>query len=85
MTTTRGVPQTARAWTGTWWATSPTSAANSFGLVAYRMADLVLPVAEYEPVVKPADQPEGVCATADVTKPSAKQGGVGACRPVTVG
>ncbi|MFO7733254.1 MAG: hypothetical protein R6X21_06345, partial [Candidatus Aminicenantes bacterium] len=53
---------------------------DSFGLVAYRMADLVLSVAEYEPVVKPADQPEGVCATAGVTKLSAKQGGV-ECRP----
>ncbi|MEE4239413.1 MAG: hypothetical protein V2I51_22050, partial [Anderseniella sp.] len=58
---------------------------DSFGLVAYRMADLVLPVAEYEPAVKPADQPEGICATADVTKLSAKQGGVGECRPVAAG
>lgn len=58
---------------------------DSFGLVAYRMADLVLPVAQYEPAVKPAGQPVGICATADVTKLSAKQGGVGECRPVAVG
>lgn len=58
---------------------------DSFGLVAYRMADLILPVAEYEPVVKPADQPVGICATAEVTKLSAKQGGVGECRPAAVG
>jgi hypothetical protein len=58
---------------------------DSFGLVAYRMADLILPVAEYEPAVKPDDQPVGICATADVTKLSAKQGGVGECRPVAVG
>jgi len=58
---------------------------DSFGVVAYRMADLILPVAEYEPAVKPADQPVGICATADVTKLSAKQGGVGECRPVAVG
>jgi hypothetical protein len=58
---------------------------DSFGLVAYRMADLILPVAQYEPAVKPADQPVGICATADVTKLSAKQGGVGECRPIAVG
>lgn len=58
---------------------------DSFGLVAYRMADLVLPVAQYEPAVKPADQPVGICATAEVTKLSAKQGGVGECRPTAVG
>ncbi len=58
---------------------------DSFGLVAYRMADLVLPVAEYEPVNKPAGQPVGICATAEVTKLSEKQGGVGECRPVAVG
>jgi hypothetical protein len=58
---------------------------DSFGLVAYRMADLVLPVAQYDPAVKPAGQPVGICATADVTKLSAKQGGVGECRPVAVG
>ena len=58
---------------------------DSFGLVAYRMADLILPVAEYEPAVKPVGQPVGICATADVTKLSAKQGGVGECRPIAVG
>jgi len=58
---------------------------DSFGLVAYRMADLILPVAQYEPAVKPADQPVGICATAEVTKLSAKQGGVGECRPTAVG
>ena len=58
---------------------------DSFGLVAYRMADLIQPVAEYEPVVKPVGQPVGICATADVTKLSAKQGGVGECRPIAVG
>jgi hypothetical protein len=58
---------------------------DSFGLVAYRMADLILPVAEYEPAVKPDGQPVGICATAEVTKLSKKQGGVGECRPVAVG
>ncbi len=58
---------------------------DSFGLVAYSMADLILPVAEYEPAVKPVGQPVGICATAEVTKLSAKQGGVGECRPIAVG
>jgi hypothetical protein len=58
---------------------------DSFGLVAYRMSDLILPVAQYEPAVKPAGQPAGICATADVTKLSKKQGGVGECRPIAAG
>ena len=58
---------------------------DSFGLVAYRMADLTLPVAQYEPVVIPDGQMLGICATAEVTKLSAKQGGVGECRPAAAG
>ena len=58
---------------------------DSFGLVAYRMADLILPVAQYEPAVKPDGQAVGICATAEKTKLSAKQGGVGECRPTAVG
>lgn len=58
---------------------------DSFGLVAYRMADLIQPVAQYEPAVKPDGQAAGICATAAVTKLSAKQGGVGECRPTAAG
>jgi len=58
---------------------------DSFGLVAYRMADLILPVAQYEPAAKPDGQAVGICATAEVTKLSAKQGGVGECRPTAAG
>jgi hypothetical protein len=59
---------------------------DSFGLVAYRMADLVRPATEERPLVVPADQVADVCATiTDVTKLSAKQGGVGECRPTAVG
>lgn len=58
---------------------------DSFGLVAYRMADLIKPVAETEPPVVPEGQLPGICATADVTKLSTKQGGVGECRPTAVG
>lgn len=58
---------------------------DSFGLVAFHMADLIQPVALYEPVVKPDGQVAGICATAEVTKLSAKQGGVGECRPIAAG
>jgi len=59
---------------------------DSFGLVAYRMADLVRPATEERPLVVPDGQDPEVCATiTDVTKLSAKQGGVGECRPTAVG
>ena len=59
---------------------------DSFGLVAYRMADLIRPATEERPVVVPVGQDPDVCATiTDVTKLSAKQGGVGECRPTAVG
>lgn len=59
---------------------------DSFGLVAYRMADLIRPATEERPTVVPADQDALVCSTiTDVTKLSAKQGGVGECRPTAVG
>jgi len=59
---------------------------DSFGLVAYRMADLIRPAKEERPVVVPVGQDPEVCATiTDVTKLSAKQGGVGECRPTAVG
>lgn len=59
---------------------------DSFGLVAYRMADLIRPATEERPLVVPAGQAPDVCATiTDVTKLSAKQGGVGECRPTAVG
>ena len=59
---------------------------DSFGLVAYRMADLVRPATEERPLVVPAGQAPDICATlTDVTKLSAKQGGVGECRPTAVG
>jgi hypothetical protein len=59
---------------------------DSFGLVAYRMTDLVRPAAEERPLVVPDGQSPDVCATiTEVTKLSAKQGGVGECRPTAVG
>jgi hypothetical protein len=59
---------------------------DSFGLVAYRMVDLIRPATEERPLVVPAGQDPDVCATiTDVTKLSAKQGGVGECRPTAVG
>ena len=59
---------------------------DSFGLVAYRMADLIRPAKDERPLVVPKDQVADVCSTiTDVTKLSAKQGGVGECRPTAVG
>ena len=59
---------------------------DSFGLVAYRMEDLIRPATEERPTVIPAGQDSEVCATiTDVTKLSAKQGGVGECRPTAIG
>ena len=56
---------------------------DSFGLVAYRMTDLIRPATEERPAINPTPE---VCATVtDVTKLSAKQGGVGECRPTAVG
>jgi hypothetical protein len=56
---------------------------DSFGLVAYRMTDLIRPATEERPAINPTPE---VCATlTDVTKLSAKQGGVGECRPTAVG
>ena len=58
---------------------------DSFGLVAYRMQDLVRPATEERPAVVPNGQDPDVCATiTDVTKLSAKQGGVGECRPTAI-
>jgi hypothetical protein len=58
---------------------------DSFGLVAYRMEDLIRPATEERPVVVPVGQDTDICATiTDVTKLSAKQGGVGECRPTAV-
>jgi hypothetical protein len=58
---------------------------DSFGLVAYRMEDLIRPATEERPVVVPDGQDPDICATiTDVTKLSAKQGGVGECRPIAV-
>jgi len=59
---------------------------DSFGLVAYRMADLIRPATEERPLKVPTGQaPDACAAITDVTKLSAKQGGVGECRPVAVG
>jgi hypothetical protein len=59
---------------------------DSFGLVAYRMADLIRPATEERPLVVPPGQDPLICATiVDVTKLSAKQGGVGECRPTAAG
>ena len=58
---------------------------DSFGLVAYRMEDLIRPATEERPVVVPDEQTPDICATiTDVTKLSAKQEGVGECRPTAV-
>jgi len=58
---------------------------DSFGLVAYRMEDLIRPATEERPVVVPVGQDPDICSTiTDVTKLSAKQGGVGECRPIAV-
>lgn len=55
---------------------------DSFGLVAYKMADLIQPVVEFQPV----GQPAGACAdVTDVTALSAKQGRTVDCRPESVG
>jgi len=59
---------------------------DSFGLVAYRMEDLIRPATEERPAVVPSGQDPNICSTiTDVTKLSAKQGGVGECRPTAVG
>lgn len=62
---------------------------DSFGLVAYRMEDLIRPAIDERPtpnpVVNGVPQDPDICATIiDVTKLSAKQGGVGECRPTAV-
>lgn len=58
---------------------------DSFGLVAYRMEDLARPATEERPLVVPDGQDPDICATiTDVTKLSAKQGGVGECRPIAI-
>jgi hypothetical protein len=56
---------------------------DSFGLVAYRMADLIRPATEERPAINPT--PEVCAEITDVTKLSAKQGGKGECRPTAVG
>ncbi len=59
---------------------------DSFGLVAYRMADLIQPVTEFRPTVVPDGQPADACSTVtDVTKLSKKSGGTWECRPPFVG
>jgi hypothetical protein len=59
---------------------------DSFGLVAYRMTDLIRPATEERPLKVPTGQAADICSTiTDVTKLSAKQGGVGECRPTAVG
>jgi hypothetical protein len=59
---------------------------DSFGLVAYHMSDLIRPATEERPAVVPENQAPDICATiTDVTKLSAKQGGVGECRPTAAG
>lgn len=59
---------------------------DSFGLVAYRMLDLIRPASEERPATVPTGQaPEACLAVADVTKLSAKQGGVAECRPAAAG
>lgn len=58
---------------------------DSFGLVAYRMEDLIRPATEERPTVVPDGQAPDACeGIDDVTKLSAKQGGVGECRPTAV-
>lgn len=59
---------------------------DSFGLVAYRMADLIQPVTEFRPAVVPAGQAPDACSlVTDVTKLSKKSGGTAECRPPSVG
>lgn len=59
---------------------------DSFGLVAYRMADLIQPVTETRPAVVPPGQAADACASVtDVTKLSKKSGGSAECRPAWVG
>jgi hypothetical protein len=59
---------------------------DSFGLVAYRMADLIRPATLERPAVVPMGQaPDACLAVTDVTKLSAKQGGVAECRPTAAG
>jgi len=58
---------------------------DSFGLVAYRMEDLIRPATEERPVVVPDGQDPEICATiTDVTKLSTKFNGVGECRPTAI-
>jgi hypothetical protein len=60
---------------------------DSFGMVAYRMADLIQPVAETVPPVVPAGQLPGDCAkVTDVTKlsPNKKDSSGYECRPTAV-
>lgn len=59
---------------------------DSFGLVAYRMADLIRPATLERPAVVPMGQaPDACLAVTDVTKLSSKQGGVAECRPTAAG
>jgi hypothetical protein len=59
---------------------------DSFGLVAYRMVDLIRPATQERPAVVPVGQaPDACLAVTDVTKLSAKQGGVAECRPAAAG
>ncbi len=58
---------------------------DSFGLVAYRMSDLIRPATEERPAVVPPGQAPDACLLVEVTKLSSKQGGVGECRPTAVG
>jgi hypothetical protein len=53
---------------------------DSFGLVAYRMADLIQPLADYTP----PGQAAGVCAGVEPTKVFSRDSGLD-CRPVAVG
>jgi hypothetical protein len=58
---------------------------DSFGLVAYKLTDLVQPVVEFQPTV-PAGLPANACAdVTDVTKLSTKQGRAVDCRPEDAG
>jgi hypothetical protein len=52
---------------------------DSFGLVAYRMSDLILPLAEYQP----PGQPAGACIGVSPTEVFNKTSGLD-CRPVAV-
>jgi hypothetical protein len=58
---------------------------DSFGLVAYKLSDLIQPVVEFQPTV-PAGLPANACAdVTDVTKLSTKQGRAVDCRPEDAG